>query len=172
VYQERLEEGDRVVRIEWICEVVRYNNADSGEDLAVLLVKKKSPPGLKSSTNFYLDKKIPRIGLDLFHVGSPTGDGGSNSFIPATLSAHGRKLYGKNYDQITCPTTFGSSGGLVALSDGRYIGMLQRKYPDSGQCLIKPIREIRKWGSKVGVEFLFDPTKPESDLRSKPIEDN
>jgi len=155
-------------------EVIRYSDSSFGHDLALLRLRDKDfKPG--STTRFYLDKDIPNIGDDLLHCGSLLGPVGSNSVTSGIMSQHGRVFDGKTYDQVTTPSFPGSSGGIVCLKgDGRYIGMLVMGAGE-GFGLVVPVRRMRDWSKKVGVEFAMDPSLkvPDDDaLKAKPIEDS
>lgn len=112
------EDGRTVGRIEYDAEVIRYSNADTGEDLALLRVRKK---GFADDTGkFFLDDRIPPIGTNLFHVGSLLGSQGSNSMTSGILSQHGRLINKKIFDQSTCAAFPGclTAETMVQLADG------------------------------------------------------
>ena len=69
--------GRAVGRLELDAEVVKYSNSEDGHDLALLKVRKVG--FVKDSVSFYLDKELPKLGTDLWHVGSLLGQMGSNS---------------------------------------------------------------------------------------------
>lgn len=68
-----------------------------------------------------------------------------------------------------------NSGGIVCLQkDGRYIGMVVRGAGETFN-LIVPVRRMREWAKKVGVEFTIDDSleiPSEDKLRSQPIDDS
>ncbi len=154
VYQHLYKNGEQVGKQEFVAEVVRYSEAT---DLAVLLIK--HPKAIKGTTTFYLGKKVPALGLDLIHVGSPMGNYLSNSVMVGVYSGYDRRGEGRgSYDNITLLGAYpGCSGGLVTTPRGDYVGMVQRG-AIGGAILIRPIRTIKKWSTKVGVEFLLDPS--------------
>lgn len=155
VYQKEVADGEVVGEHRLEADVIRYSNASSGQDLAVLLVRKKK--AFEKGVTFYENKKIPPIGTELLHVGSPFGDFGAQSVIPGFYSAHGRTITGSTFDQITCSTFPGSSGGMVTLkSDGRYVGMVLRG-AQGGFILVRPFREIKSWAIKEKAEWIVDP---------------
>jgi len=171
VVKELIEDGRSVGRIEMFAEVIRYSNADNGEDLALLRVRKKN--FVNSSVQFYLDEAIPPLGTTLYHCGSLLGQFGSNSMTRGIVSQHGRVLHGVVYDQTTCAAFPGSSGGGVYLQDGRYVGMVVRGAGETFN-LIVPQRRLAKWAKKVGIEFTVDDNIAvpcEEDLKKFPIED-
>jgi S1-C subfamily serine protease len=171
IVKEMVEDGRSIGRVEMDAEVLRFSNADTGDDLALLRIRKKN--FVKSSVIFYLEDKIPAIGTPLLHCGSLRGQFGSNSMTNGIMSQHGRVYQGIVYDQTTCTAFPGSSGGGVFLADGRFIGMLVR---GSGETfnLVVPQRRLAKWAKKVGVEFAInDAVKcpAEDELKKHPVED-
>lgn len=172
IVTELIEGGRSIGRLEMDAEVIRYSNADHGEDLALLRVRKKN--FIKSSVNFYLDDDIPPVGTKLLHVGSLLGQMGSNSLTSGILSQHGRVISNKVYDQTTCAAFRGSSGGGVYLEkDGRYVGMIVRGAGETFNLMV-PIRRIREWAKRVGVEFALDDSveiPAEDVLRKAPVDE-
>lgn len=167
------ENGRQVSDSSFDAEVIRYSDIDHGEDLAVLRLRtNKQKP---KSAKFYLDKTIPEVGEDLLHCGSLLGEFGSNSVTPGIVSQHGRLINSKVYDQTTCVSYPGSSGGAVVLKkDGRYVGMIVRGAV-GGFNLMVPVRRMIWWAEQVGVGFVFDESKEipgEEKLRSIPVEQN
>lgn len=136
-------------------EVIRYSNANTGEDLALLRVRKKGFAG-SSSARFYVDDVIPEIGTTLLHVGSFLGDPGAGSFSIGNLSQVGRLLSQTVFDQTSVVAYPGSSGGGVYLQDGRYIGMLVRASGPSFNYIV-PARRIRAWAFAAQVYWAIDP---------------
>lgn len=171
ILTELREDGRTVGRIEMDARVVRYSNADHGEDLALLQVRKKD--FVKASAVFYADEKIPDIGTDTYHVGSLLGQLGSNSMTKGIISQLGRVYENTVYDQTTATAFPGSSGGGVYLEDGRYVGMIVRGAGE-GFNLMVPVRRMSSWAKKAKVEWAIDPNValPSADELSKlPIED-
>jgi len=171
VYQNDLDEGRIVGRVSYEAEVIRYSDAEHGEDLAILKLRK--PKAFKTGITFYLGKQIPPVGTDLLHVGSLMGDFGANSVVPGFYSQHGRLVFGKIFDQLTCNAFPGSSGGAVTLKDGRYVGMVLRG-ASGGFILIAPVRRIKAWTDRIGMDFILDTTKKvpsEEDLKKHAIEE-
>jgi hypothetical protein len=171
VIKTLIDEGRTVGRLEMDAEVIRYSDADHGEDLALLRVRKKG--FIKTSARFYLDKDIPKLGTRLLHVGSLLGQQGSNSMTTGIMSQHGRLIGKTVYDQTTVTAFPGSSGGGVYLEDGRYVGMLVRGAGE-GFNLIVPARRMRVWAERAGVSWALDPEvkmPSEEKLKAMPIED-
>jgi S1-C subfamily serine protease len=178
VVKELIEDGRTVGEMKFTAEVIRYSDAEFGEDLALLRVRKKNLS--KHHVHFYLEKdaegklKIPTLGTELFHVGSLLGQSGSNSMTSGLYSQVGRIHNGVVYDQTTCAAFPGSSGGGVYLKDGRYVGMIVRGAGETFN-LIVPNRRLHGWAKKVGVDFTLDPSLPvpdEATLKTHPIENS
>lgn len=171
IVKELVEDGRSVGQVEMFAEVIRYSDAENGEDLALLRIRKKN--FVTCSVQFYLDEKIPALGTKLLHCGSLLGQQGSNSMTTGIVSQHGRVLNGTIYDQTTCAAFPGSSGGGVYLEDGRYMGMIVRGAGETFN-LIVPQRRLVKWAKKVGVEFALDdniPVPSDQEIKKFPIED-
>lgn len=172
IVKELVEDGRSVGQVVMFAEVIRYSDAENGEDLALLRVRKKN--FVNVSVQFYLDEKIPALGTKLLHCGSLLGQQGSNSMTNGIVSQHGRVYQGVVYDQTTCAAFPGSSGGGVYLEDGRYMGMIVRGAGETFN-LIVPQRRLMKWAKKVGVDFAVDdniPVPSEDDLKKHPVEDS
>lgn len=171
VIKDLVEDGRTVGSLRFKAEVIRYSDAEHGEDLALLRVRKKNLSPHR--VHFYLDEKIPRIGTSLVHVGSLLGHGGSNSMTRGILSQHGRIINGIVFDQSACPAFPGSSGGGIFLESGLYVGMIVRGAGETFN-LVVPMRRLHKWAKKVGVDFTIDPkvlVPCDEDIKIKPIED-
>ena len=154
-----------------VADVIRYSNADDGEDLAVLKIRKKN--AFSCSAKFYLENSAPRIGSRVINVGSPLGQFGHNAFVSGDLSQLSRVYNNKIYDQVSSPTFGGCSGSGVYLQDGRYIGMLVRGAGETFG-LIVPMRRMHQWAKKASVEWAMNPQiklPPEDELNKLPIED-
>lgn len=162
IVREFTEDGRRIGEMKFDAKVVKYSDAEQGEDLALLMVRRKNYVGPDVTANFYLDKDIPAIGTDLYHVGSLLGQVGSNSLTTGVVSQVGRVLnLGANgviFDQTTVTAFPGSSGGGVFLkSDGRYIGMLVRGAGEQFNFIV-PARRLNAWAEKVDIKWAVDPT--------------
>ena len=167
--------GRAVGRLELDAEVVKYSNSEDGHDLALLKVRKVG--FVKDSVSFYLDKELPKLGTDLWHVGSLLGQMGSNSMTDGIYSQHGRLIPQLNkhvFDQTTVAAFPGSSGGGVYLKkDGRYIGMIVRGAGETFN-LIVPIRRMVDWAERNNLLWALDPkvTMPSKETLAKlPVED-
>lgn len=171
VVKVMIEGGRTVGRVELDAKVLKYSDADHGEDLALLRVRAKSL--FRESGIFYDEGAPPKLGTRLLHCGSLLGSIGSNSMTDGIMSAHGRLIGKTVYDQTTVTAFPGSSGGMVCLTDGRYVGMIVRGAGE-GFNLIVPVRRMREWAKRVGVLWVLDPREPvpsEKELSSMPIED-
>ncbi len=171
ITKEVIEDGRRVGRLELDAEVIRYSDADSGEDLALLKLRKKN--FVDVSVKFYTNSVIPELGTELYHVGSLLGHEGANSMTSGIYSQHGRLIDKTVFDQTTVAAFPGSSGGGVFLRDGQYVGMLVRGAGETFN-LIVPIRRISAWAKSAKVEWAINSgvAMPSSDdLKNLPIED-
>lgn len=162
IVKEFTEEGRRIGEMKFDARVVRYSDADQGEDLALLMVRKKNYVADGVGAKFYLDKEIPAIGTELYHVGSLLGQIGSNSLTTGVISQNGRVLnLGANgviFDQTTVTAFPGSSGGGVYLkSDGRYVGMLVRGAGEQFNFIV-PARRLTAWAEKANIKWAVDPS--------------
>ena len=172
VVQETIENGRYVGRIELAAEVIRYSDSETGDDLALLRLRKQN--FVNDTVAFYLDDNIPALGTDLYHVGSLLGQMGANSMTSGIYSQQGRLINKAIFDQTTCAAFPGSSGGGVFLRDGRYVGMLVRGAGETFN-LIVPVRRVRSWARRTAVEWAIDPAlamPTEDALRKLPIEDS
>jgi len=178
IVQEFKQDGRRIGEIKMEARVVRYSDAQNGEDLALLQVRKNNFVGPETTIKFY-DGEIPPIGTELYHVGSLLGQFGSNSLTTGVVSQVGRVLdLGANgvvFDQTTVTAFPGSSGGGVYLKgDGQYVGMLVRGAGEQFN-LIVPVRRLRDWAKSAKVEWAVDPNLPmpsADELKKLPVEDS
>jgi hypothetical protein len=162
VVKELVEDGRKVGELKMDAKVILYSDATDGEDLALLMVRKKG--FVDQNTEFFLASKNIEIGEPLLHVGSLLGQAGANSMTAGIMSQVGRVLNigsgdGTVFDQTTVTAFPGSSGGGVFMNDGKYVGMLVR---GSGETfnLIVPVRRMTKWAKKRNIEWAIDTTKP------------
>ena len=169
------QDGRTVGRLELDAEVIKYSDSEDGHDLALLRVRKLN--FVTDSVTFYLDKDIPKLGTDLWHVGSLLGQMGANSMTDGIYSQTGRLIPSLNkhvFDQTTVAAFPGSSGGGVYLkSDARYVGMLVRGAGETFN-LIVPVRRMAAWAKKNDIMWALDakakmPTNDE--LAKIPVED-
>lgn len=184
IVKELIDNARRVGEIEMDCRVLRYSDADNGEDLALLMVLKRD--FVDVSTEFYLEKESVPPGTNILHCGSLLGQIGQNSITGGVISQVGRTLdigtgRSKPFDQIDCAGFPGSSGGGIFLNNntdnnGKYVGMLVRGMNGSDSFnFMVPIRRIRDWAKEVNIEWVLDnnlekPTLEE--LLKQPIEGN
>jgi hypothetical protein len=183
IVKEFTQDGRRVGELKMDCKVLKYSDAEDGEDLALLMIRQKG--SLDKSAVFHLpveDKPVP-IGTELYHVGSLLGQTGSNSMTRGIMSQVGRVLNlgtgdGVIFDQTTVTAFPGSSGGGVFLSEqsgdnaGKYVGMLVRGAGETFN-LIVPARRMKKWAKEEGISWAIDanvevPTL--SDIMKLPVE--
>jgi len=168
IVAERHQDGRRVGETTLDCKVIKYSDADYGEDLAVLMIRLKNAYPLDTSAKFHDDHNyIPPVGVDLSHCGSLLGQFGANSYTTGVLSQTGRLLEGsgaskKVFDQVTAVAFPGSSGGGMYLKDdGTYIGMLtQGVMALQGFNFIVPVRRMHTWATDSKIEWALDPSSP------------
>lgn len=182
IVQERYQNGRRVGEQTLDCKVIKYSDADYGEDLAVLMIRLKNayPPNI--SAKFHSDPNyVPPVGVELSHCGSLLGQFGANSYTTGVLSQTGRLLEGSGankqiFDQVTAVAFPGSSGGGMYLKeDGIYIGMLtQGVMALQGFNFIVPVRRIHAWAAASGIEWAIDPSVPMpslAEINAIPVEE-
>ena len=167
--------GRTVGRLELNAEVLKYSDSEDGHDLALLRIRKLN--FVTDTVTFWLDKKIPKLGTDLWHVGSLLGQMGANSMTDGIYSQTGRLLPNLNkhvFDQTTVAAFPGSSGGGVFLkSNSCYVGMLVRGAGETFN-LIVPIRRMTQWAEKNKIVWALDPKvkmPTEEELDKIPVED-
>jgi S1-C subfamily serine protease len=160
--KKKIIEGGRTVgQLSLDAKVIKYSDAKTGDDLALLMVRKAD--FVHESLKFYADDEgagLP-LGSQLFHVGSLLGEDGSNSMTTGIMSQVGRtvSLSGGSkvlFDQTTVTAFPGSSGGGVFTTDGRYIGMLVRGAGETFN-LIVPVRRMRAWAESENLVWAMDP---------------
>lgn len=182
IVKELVENGRRVGELKMDAKVLKYSDANDGEDLALLMVRKRS--FIEHNAEFYNGKGVPvPIGTELYHVGSLLGQTGSNSMTRGIVSQVGRVLNlgtgdGTVFDQTTVTAFPGSSGGGVFLSErsgdkaGQYMGMLVRGAGETFN-LVVPIRRMRVWSAKNNILWALskDVEVPSlEDILSIPVE--
>ena len=175
IVKELVEDGRRVGEIKMEAKVIKYSDAENGEDLALLMVRKKG--FIDKTVTFYKSAGKPvAIGTELYHVGSLLGQVGSNSMTRGICSQVGRVLDlgnsdGVVFDQTTVTAFPVSSGGGVFLSErsgeksGQYMGMLVRGAGETFN-LIVPVRRMRKYAKKEGILWAID-----TDVKTPSIND-
>ena len=180
IVAERYQDGRRVGEQTLDCKVIKYSDADYGEDLALLMIRLRDSYPASASARFPDRGYIPSVGSDLSHCGSLLGKFGSSSYTTGVLSQTGRLLEGKGakssvFDQITAVAFPGSSGGGVYLqADGMYIGMLTQGTRTQGFNFIVPIRRIGDWAEKAGIGWILnssEPMPPMEEILLIPVED-
>ncbi len=175
IVKELTEEGRRVGEMKMDARVIKYSDADFGQDLALLMVRKRDYVDV--SAKFFVEKDIVPVGTSLYHVGSLRGQFGSNSMTTGIMSQVGRVIDVGNrtvFDQTSVSAFPGSSGGGVYTTDGRYIGMLVRGGGETFNFVV-PIRRMIKWAKDVKVDWAVQenvepPTLDELD--KLPVEDS
>ena len=163
VIKDHIEGGRKVGESVMYAKVIKYSDAENGDDLAILLVRKKNFVSVGAT---FADNQPVSIGTELYHVGSLLGQVGSNSMTRGIMSQIGRVLNlgtgdGVVFDQTTVSAFPGSSGGGVFLSErsgdkkGQYVGMLVRGAGETFN-LIVPVRRMRAWSERENVRWALD----------------
>jgi len=160
IVKELVENGRKVGELKMDAKVILYSDAEDGEDIAILMVRKRG--FVDTNTEFELSDEPVAIGTNLFHVGSLLGQSGANSMTAGIMSQVGRVLSlgtgdGVVFDQTTVTAFPGSSGGGVFLTNGKYVGMLVRGAGETFN-LIVPVRRMKQWATDRNVEWILDPT--------------
>jgi len=174
IVKEINKNGRRVGELKMDVKVIKYSDADNGEDLALLRIIESD--FIKANAEFYLDKVIPDVGSNLYHCGSLQGQMGANSMTTGIMSQIGRIYQGKVYDQTTVTAFPGSSGGGVFLktTDGKpkYVGMVTRGVGETFNLMV-PVRRIREWAKTNKIEWAVDSTiavPSDEELGKMPVE--
>lgn len=156
--------GQKTGEIKLDTVVLSYSDADTGEDLALLMVMDKEYIKFSESAKFYLGRKIPSIGTPICHVGSRWGQFGAGSFSSGEISSVGRVFKDVSYkvfDQTSVAASPGSSGGGMFLkwgekNAGACVGLIVRGGEDSFNFIV-PVRRMKAWAKKMGLLFALDP---------------
>ena len=181
VVQELVEGGRKVGELKMDTKVLKYSHSENGEDLALLMVRKKN--FVDKNASFISTDDPVAIGNELYHVGSLLGQRGSNSMTRGIMSQIGRVLNlgsgdGVIFDQTTVTAFPRSSGGGVFLTErggddaGKYVGMLVRGAGETFNFIV-PVRRMRKWAKKQNVLWALDEkqtTPSYEDILKLPIE--
>ncbi len=155
-------------------KVFSYSSEKDGEDIAILLLRRKD---LKfKPVKFYSrrDPPFPGVGSTVWHCGNLLGQW-LQSVVRGTISAIGRLVDDVLYDQSDIGGYTGSSGGGMFTDKGEYIGMLTRGADNGGMHLFVPLRRMREWAKKRKLEWIFNPSlriPSTKELRKVPIEDD
>lgn len=169
VVKEIVRDGKSIGFTEIQADVVAYSGPEYGDDLALLKLRDHITD---DSMEFWNEeeKNTPPVGTKICHVGSFLGQDGSNSYSEGRISQIGRSLFDHSFDQTDVIGFPGSSGGLIATLDGKYIGTLVRR-AGQGYILYVPIRRIKTWAHDHNVDFIFDKNgKPSGAIKLETLE--
>jgi len=183
IIQECKQDGRRVGEVKLNARVIKFSDADYGEDLALLMIRRRNVYSLSDTAKFKRDiNYVPPIGVELSHCGSLLGQFGANSYTTGVLSQTGRTLAMKGasvkvFDQVTAVAFPGSSGGGMYLKDtGEYIGMLTQGVQQmQGFNFIVPVRRIHAFARSAKIEWAVDSKVPSPTLNqidNLPVEDS
>ena len=134
-------------------KVVAYSNQYTGEDLALLEISGK----YNSSSADFSENEIELVGTEVIHVGSSVGF--YNSMSLGIVSQTDREYRGKMYDQTSTMAYPGSSGGGMYTTDGKCIGLVTLAV-GPGLNFYVPVRRMRAWAKKEGIEWAMDASVP------------
>jgi len=169
VVKEIVRDGKSIGFTEIEADVVAYSSPKFGDDLVLLKLRDHITD---DSIEFWKegDKTTPPVGSKLCHVGSFLGQDGSNSYSEGRISQIGRTLFDHVFDQTDVIAFPGSSGGLIATMDGKYMGTLVRG-AGQGYILYVPLRRVHTWAKEHNIEFIFDHDgKPKGAIKLESLE--
>lgn len=165
IVQEFKENGRRVGETKLDASVIKYSDADNGEDLALLMVRRKNAYPVTATAAFMSVDYVPAVGIEIAHCGSLLGQFGANSYTTGVLSQVGRTLEMEGgqvrvFDQVTTVSFPGSSGGgMYRKETGEYVGMLTMGVKQlQGFNFMVPVRRIQIWAKVANVAWALDPT--------------
>lgn len=151
---ERRHLGWLIGELKQEAKVIAYSNQYTGEDLALLEIIGNNHRW--SSADFANDD-IQQVGTEVIHVGSAAGF--HNSVSLGVVSQIDREYRGKSYDQTSTMAYPGSSGGGVYMTNGKCIGLVTLGV-GPGLNFYVPVRRMRAWAKKEGIEWAMDPSVP------------
>lgn len=112
------------------------------EDIALVEVNNKD--FLLKGVRFTPKSFAPKLGSNVWHVGSAGGYDGINSLLKGHISFVGRNKNNYSHDQIQIPATWGCSGGGVFNDDGDCVGLITEF--------------LKTWDTTPGI-FMMTPTR-------------
>lgn len=153
IIKHYIEKGETVGKVELVGTIVKFSDADHGEDLALIKIAKGS--ALEKSAVLY-EGELVSLGTDILHVGSFHGEFGANSFSKGFLSQYGRTINEKSFFQTSASAVPGSSGGGLFLTSAAQYGVLVRG-SDSSINFGVGYQRIRDWFKRANVEYVINP---------------
>lgn len=150
--QPEYSSGKIVGNREYKLKVLQYEG-HVGEDVAVLLVEDEII--VNTSTKFAPDDWKPRVGDNVYHIGTPNHLDLTNSMLFGHISNIGRVIEHRIYVQLQAGIAGGCSGGGVFNEQGEYIGMVCRSAGESYGFAI-PLDRINRYLIKNGFGWLTD----------------
>lgn len=159
-------EDGRKVGEEWrLGRIVRYS---AREDIALLVIYQRG--WLKSGVKFTPVGHVPKMGSDIWHVGSPRGSRGMCSVTAGVFSFAGRlrkdaidkDTDGYIYDQVALPGTHGcSGGGMFCKGTSECIGLvtefLDQPQASPSMLCITPTRRLWDFAKRNDCEWAMNP---------------
>ncbi len=146
--------GQVIRKWELKAKVIAFSNQYTGEDLALLEITEDCA-WFRSAV--FADDEIQPVGTEVIHVGSTAGFEDSVSL--GIVSQTDRVFRGKMYDQTSTMAYPGSSGGGVYTTDGKCIGLVTLGV-GPGLNFYVPMRRLRVWAKKEGIEWAMDKDVP------------
>ena len=131
IVKEFRQKGRRVGETKLDAKVLKFSDADNGEDLALLMVLMYD--FCDEGVEFYLSEDIPNVGTELIHCGSLLGQMGANSMTTGIMSQIGRVYKGVTYDQTTVTAFPGSclpKNAKISMADGTFKKIIDIKQDD------------------------------------------
>ncbi len=153
-YEDRYPIEQRVVKWEQEAKVIACSNSYDGEDLALLEIIDND---YRAASVTFASDEIQKVGTEIIHVGSAAGF--YNSVSLGIVSQTDREYRGKMYDQTSTMAYPGSSGGGVYTTDGKCIGLVTLGV-GPGLNFYVPVRRMRAWAKKEGIEWAMDLSVP------------
>lgn len=167
-----IEDGRIVGTLEIDCEIIKYSDAENGDDLCIMMARKKG--FIKETVKFYNNIEPLPLGTELFHVGSLLGITGGQSLTAGIVSQIGRLVNKKEFDQSTVVAFPGSSGGgLFLKNNGECVGFILRGAGETFNLFIG-IRRVKDWAERNRMLWALDqniPLPPIEEIKAMPIED-
>lgn len=148
--------GKQIGRAGVTAHVIRYSDAEAGEDLALLQLEDKS--FATHSVKFYRYDRSAPVGTEVYHCGCLKMKGYMITLTSGIISAHDREVEGVDvlFDQTDAIVYPGSSGGgLFDKKTGECVGMVARSAA-VGLSIFVPSYRIVKWANDNKLDFIID----------------
>lgn len=173
--------GRKVGENKRFARIIRFSNeTDGGEDVALLRVYDEEFGGVGL---IFSGKEPPRVGEQVWHIGSMRGDRGEHAVSDGVVAFAGRLLSRgcfneliapSVFDQVSAPILEGCSGGGVFLKGtGECIGLMNSSIcvPVCAANLILPARRMREFATRTKCVWAIDRRVPVPDNDTSPVTD-